>query len=445
MPKKIFLLFFTVFISFLCVYTPITASAFEVTEFEITAEAGILVSMDTGEMLYENNIDKKVYPASITKIMTVVLMLESDKFNPEGKISMTKEALDLVLGTGSSVSLFKEGDEFTQLDLVYLVLLSSYGDCSYLAASYYGGSVENFVDMMNSKAQELGLTGTKYSNPVGLHDENNYTTVRDIYTLTLYALQNETFKTVCETKRYTMTTSLSGKRTLSTTNFLQDNTTNYYYPYAHGVKTGYTEAAGRCLVSTASKGGYNYMCILMKCPVSKTKRYEFAESADLYRWAFKNFSFKEIATSTEPVCEMPVELSLDTDFVPLYFKEPFISVLPNSANDSTIVIKNHLNAESTEAPIEKGQVLGYAEVIYAEKVIGKVDLVAGNSVKQSKMLTAFKYIKLFFTSVYMKIFIGVIVILILIFIGICIKLNLSKIKRRKVRYIPYKGENKHVK
>lgn len=445
MPKKIFSVFFAFLLSFLCVYTPIKASAFEVTGFEITAEAGMLASLDTGELLYENNIDKKVYPASITKIMTVILMLESEKYDPEGKISMTKEALDLVLGTGSSVSLFKEGDEFTQLDLVYLVLLSSYGDCSYLAAAYYGGSVENFVDMMNEKAQELGLTNTRYANPVGLHDENNYTTVRDIYNLTLYALQNETFKEVCQTKRYTMTTSLSGKRTLTTTNFLQDNNTNYYYPYAHGVKTGYTDEAGRCLVSTASNNGYNYICILMKCPVSNSKRYEFAESADLYRWAFKNFSFKEVATSNEPVCEMPVELSLDTDFVPLYFKEPFVSVLPNGADDSTIVIKNHLNQESTEAPIEKGQVLGYAEVIYAEKVIGKVDLVAGNSVKPSKMLTVFKYIKLFFTSVYMKIFLLIIAILIVIFICMCIKLNLSKIKKRKVKYIPYKGENKHGK
>ncbi len=445
MPKKIFSVFFAFLLSFLYVYTPIKASAFEVTGFEITAEAGMLASLDTGELLYENNIDKKVYPASITKIMTVILMLESDKYDPEGKIAMTKEALDLVLGTGSAVSLFKEGDEFTQLDLVYLVLLSSFGDCSYLASIYYGGSVENFVDMMNAKAQELGLTGTSYANPVGLHDENNYTTVRDIYNLTLYALENETFKEICETKRYTMTASLSGKRTLTTTNFLQDNNTNYYYPYAHGVKTGYTTEAGRCLVSTASNNGYNYICILMKCPVSKTKRYEFAESADLYRWAFKNFSFKEVATSNEPVCEMPVELSLDTDFVPLYFKEPFVSVLPNAADDSTIVIKNHLNQESTEAPIEKGQVLGYAEVIYAEKVIGKVDLVAGNSVKPSKMLTVFKYIKLFFTSVYMKIFLLIIALIILIFICMCIKLNYSKIKKRKVKYIPYKGENKHGK
>lgn len=445
MFKKIFSQFFAVFICLIFIFAPISVSAYEVTGFEITAKAGLLASMDTGEFLYENNIDEKMYPASITKIMTATLMLESEKFDPDAKISMTKEALDLVLGTGSSVSLFEEGETFTQLDLLYMVLMSSYGDCTYLAAEYYGGSVENFVDMMNDKAKKLGLNNTKYANPVGLHDENNYTTVRDTYTLALYALQNETFKTVCESHRYTFEASISGRRTLSTTNFLQDSNTNYYYPYAKGVKTGFTDEAGRCLVSTASYNGYNYICILMKCPNEAGKRYEFLESAELYRWAFKEFSFKEIAASDEPVCEMPVKLSLDTDFVPLFFKEPFVSVLPNAADDSTIVIKNHLASESAEAPIKKGDVLGYAEVIYAEKVIGKVDLVAGNDVEQSKILLALKYVKGFFTSSYMKIFLLIIVAIIIIFILLCIKLNYSKIKKRKVKYVPYKGERNHEK
>ena len=445
MLKKIFSIIFSIFLTIFCLFPTFSASAYEVTEFDITAKAGMLISLDTGEILYENNIDKKVFPASITKIMTTVLILESEKYNPQGKIAMTKSALDLVLGTGSSVSYLKEGEEFTQLDLIYLVLMSSYGDCTYLAAEFYGGSVENFVAMMNAKAAELGLTGTHYQNPVGLHDENNYTTVRDIYVLAKYALQNETFKTVCETHRYPMpATNMSGERTLITTNFLQDANTNYYYSPAKGVKTGYTDEAGRCLVSTASHGSYNYMCILMGCPPKADRRYEFLESANLYRWAFNNFSFKEIASSTEPVCEMPVELSLETDFVPLHFKKSFVSVLPNEADDSTIVIKNHLNSESTEAPISKGDVLGTAEIIYAEKVIGTVDLVAGADVKSSGILVIVKYIKSFFSSIYMKLIIGVAVIAVLIFIILCIRLNLARLKKRKVRYIPYGKKEKHT-
>ena len=448
MPKRLFSIIFTVILVFSVILTPLTVSAYEITGVDITAKAGILVSMDTGEILYSNNIDQKMYPASLTKIMTVTLMLESDRYDPAGKITMTKEAQDLVLGTGSAVSNFKIGEEITQLDLVYTVLMSSLGDCAYFAAIYYGGSVEGFVEMMNEKAAELGLTGTHYSNPVGLHENENYTTVRDVCTLMTYALKNETFKTVCTASRYTIeATNMSDKRTLSTTNFLIDNTTNYYYQYAKGGKTGYTDEAGRCLASFASFGGYNYMCVLMNCPPNADRRYEFVESAELYRWAFNNFSFKEVANSTDPVCEMPVELSLDTDFVSLYFEKPFVTVLPNEADDSTIVVKTHLNAESVEAPVKKGEVLGPAEVIYAEQVIGTVNLVAGGSVKESKLLIALKYVKSFFSSVYMKAVYVLIALAVVIFILMVIRLNMARIRKRRVKYIPYgkkKGDrNEH--
>ncbi len=448
MLKKLFSIIFTVILVFSVISTSLTASAYEVTGLDITAKAGMLVSMDTDEILYSNNIDKKMYPASLTKIMTVTLMLESDKYNPESKIAMTKEVQNLISGTGSAVSNFQIGEEITQLDLVYTVLMSSFGDCAYLAAIYYGGSVDGFVEMMNEKAVELGLTGTHYSNPVGLHEEDNYTTARDVYTLMSYALKNETFKEVCGTSRYTIeATNMSGKRTLSTTNFLLDNTTNYYYQYAKGGKTGYTDEAGRCLASFASYNGYNYMCVLMNCPPNADKRYEFTESAELYRWAFNNFSFKEVANSTDPVCEMPVELSLDTDFVSLYFEKPFVTVLPNEADDSTIVVKTKLKSESVEAPVKKGDVMGTADIIYAEQVIGTVNLVAGDSIKESKLLVALKYVKSFFGSIYMKVVYALIVIAIVIFILMIIRLNMARIKKRRVKYIPYgkkKGDrNEH--
>ena len=442
MLKKTFSIIFVCFLIILSVFSPICVSAYEVTSFEITAKAGMLVSLDTDEMLYENNIDKKVYPASIAKIMTALLMIESDKWNPEAKVTLTKDVLDMVLGTGLAVSLLEEGEEFTQLDMLYMVLVSSWGDITYQAAITYGGTVENFVDMMNQKAEELGLTGTHYSNPVGLHEEQTYTTVRDIYTLAKHALQYDVFNTVTSVSRHKVHTTRGTTRTLSTTNFLLDSSTNYYYTYASGIKTGFTDEAGRCLVSTASYNGYNYMCILMNCPNSPSKRYEFAESKELYRWAFNNFKFKEVAKSDEPVCEIPVEYSVETDFVPLYFKKPFITILPNEADDSTLVIKTKFHSEVAKAPIKKGDVLGKAEVMYAEKVIGTVDLVAGNDVSSSALLVFATHVKNFFTSIYMKLFYAVIAIIVIAFIIMCIRLNLARLKKRKVRYIPYDKKNK---
>ncbi len=441
MPKRIFSIFFICFLIITSVFVPISASAYEVTSFEISAQAGMLVSLDTGEVIWEKNADQKVYPASITKIMTAVLMVESDKWDPAAKVTLTKEALDITLGTGLSVSLMDEGEEFTQLDLLYTVLLSSFGDCTYLAADIFGGSVEGFVDMMNDKAQELGLKGTHYSNPVGLHEEDTYTTARDTYKLASYAKKHDIINEVTSKSRYKLTTTKGTTRTLSTTNLLLDRATNYYYQYATGFKTGYTDAAGRCLVSTATKETrgktYNYMCILFKCPNNRQNRHEFKESRELYRWAFSNFSFKEIAKSSEPVCEIPVEMSLETDFLPLYFDKPFISVLPNEADDSTIVIKTHFTNETATAPIKKGDVLGYAEVLYAEKVIGKVDLIAGESIKASGILQFWELVKDIFTSKYMKAVYLLIIGIIIGFILWIIILNRPR-KKRRVRYIPYK-------
>ncbi len=441
MAKKLFSIIFICFFTFLYIFTPINASAYEFTDIELTAKAGMLISLDTGEILYQNNIDEKVYPASITKIMTAVLMIESNKFDPQAKVKINKACLDKVLGTGLSVSLLEEGEELTQLDLLYTVLLSSFGDCTYLAAEIFGGSYENFVSMMNDKAKELGLSGTHYSNPVGLHEEETYTTVRDTYTLTKYALQYDLFKTVTNASRYRFTTTKGTTRTLSTTNFLLDKNTNYYYMYAGGVKTGYTDVAGRCLVSTASYNGYNYMCLLFGCQNSAAKRYDFVETKELYRWAFNNFSRKEVANSTEPVCEIPVELCMEADFVPLYFKKPFATILPNGADESTLVVKTNLRSESVDAPIKKGDVLGEAEIYYAEKVIGKVDLVAGNDLQKSSLLSAMRSVKGFFVSKYMKIIYAVIGIIVALFILWCILLNSGK-KKRKVRYIPYKDNKK---
>lgn len=438
MFKKVFSAFLIIS---LILTTALNVSAYEPSGVEITAKSALLVSLDTDEVLFEKNADQKVYPASITKIMTTLLILESDKYDPDAKIAMTEEALDLISGTGSSVSLLKAGEEITQLDLVYMVLMSSYGDCALLGAIYYGGSVENFVSMMNSRAAELGLEGTHYENPIGLHHEENYTTARDTYLLTKTALKNDTFKEVCESTRHTVKTSMSGDRVLSTTNFLQDNTTNYYYQYAKGVKTGYTDEAGRCLVSTASYNGYNYVCIVFGCPANEKNH--FTESANLYRWAFNNFEYKNVADSSNPICEIGVDLSLDTDFVSLYVEKSFISVLPKDADDSTISIVPHPVSETVDAPIKKGDVLGTADVIYAENVIGTVNLVANEDIEKSNILTVLDAVKNFFTSSYMKVVYAIIAVAILLFIIAVIKMNSKRSKKRKIKYKPYNdGENK---
>ncbi len=444
MVKRIFSLILMLIFAFSC----FSVTAFEPSGFDINAKSALLMSLDTDEVIYSKDADKRVYPASITKIMTTLLILESEKFNPENKISMTKEVLKMISGTGSVVSNLKAGEEITELDLAYFVLMVSAGDCAYLAAIHYYGSVDAFVDRMNERAKELGLKGTHYVNPIGLHDDDHYTTANDTYVLTKLALKNKIFKQICESDRYNLpATNMQGQRRLSTTNFLQDKNTNYYYAFAKGVKTGFTDEAGRCLVSTASYNGYNYMCLLFGCTPNQSTRHEFVDSKNLYRWAFNNLEFKQIADTENPICEMPVKLSFDADFVPLYVEKGFVSVLPKDANESTITIVPKLKAESVDAPVKKGDKLGTADVIYAEKVIGTVNLVAGQDVKKSVILTVLDVLKNFFTSSYMILFYIIIALAIIIFIIVVIRMNMKPSKKRKVKYIPYneRKENKNDK
>ena len=441
MIKKIVCLISCIVIVF-CAASP--AFAYNPTGFDVDAKAALLVSLDTGEVLYAKNEDMRVYPASITKIMTLIIMLESSRYNPEAPVVMTEDIDPLITGTDSSVSNLQVGEQIRQIDLAYYVLMSSAGDCAYLAALTYGDTVENFVKMTNDKAKALGLKNTHYQNPVGLHDEQNYTTAADTRKLTEYALKNPTFKTICESTRYTVpATNMSGERTLSTTNFLHDETTDYYYMYAHGVKTGYTDEAGRCLVSTASFDGYNYMCVLFGCTVSNEKRYEFIDSRNLYRWAFNNFSFKEIADTKNPVYEMPLELAWDTDYLSLYVENGFVSVMPDDADESTIIIKPNVKpGQKVTAPVKKGQVIATADIIYAEKVIGTVNLVSHDDIKANFFLSAWAKTKAFFSSAYMKILYIAAAILIIGFIVAVIALNYNKPKRRKVKYVPMKEKER---
>ena len=442
MAKKIVSLLIC-FIIIMAVPFSVPVMAYEPTGVDIHAESCLFASLDTGEILYTKNETKKVYPASITKIMTVILMLENKNYNPNGKVAMTKEVLRLISGTGSSVAGLKEGEEITELDLAYLVLMASYGDCAYLLAFHYGGTVDNFVKMMNDKAKELGMTGTHYENPVGLHHENNYTTAEDTLILTKYALKNETFKKICESPRYTMpATNMSGERTLSTTNFMQDTTTNYYYVYAKGVKTGFTDEAGRCFVSTASYNGYNYICIMFKCPTQYGTRIEFVDSKNLYKWAFNNFEFKTVADVKNPVCEVEVKLSPETDVLPLFIEKSFVTVLPKNADDSTISIVAHPDEKTYRAPIKKGQKMGTADIYYAEKKIGTVNLVSEQDIKRSNLLFIYDSVVSFFVSKYMQAVYIVAAILIIIFVIAVIRLNKGRKKRRKVKYIPYKADKR---
>lgn len=178
------------------------------------------------------------------------------------------------------------------------------------------------------------------------------------------------------------------------------------------------------------------MAIVLKSKTIRGVRNEFIDSANMYRWAFNNFEYKTILNDTTPVTEVPVELSSETDFVSLNLENSLQALLPVEADMSTVIIDTHPSAEKFDAPIKKGQVLGTADIYYAEEKIGTVNLVASNDINASSLLIFARSAKLFLTSTLMKTVYLIIGLTVLIFIIITIRLNITKKKRRRVSYVP---------
>lgn len=438
MFKKFFSVFLTVLILISAFSVPV--SAFTPTEFDVRAESALLVSLDNKDVLYSKNINKRRYPASLTKIMTSLIMLDKTKDLDSEKIKISKNAIESLNGTGSSMGGLKEGEVVTANQMLHLLLMSSANEGAIAIAEHYCGSVEKFVEEMNKKAKSLGMKSTHFANPHGLHDPEHYTTVNDMYKLVLAALEYSSFEEVVTSKQYTMkATNKNPERTLLTTNLMMlTYYPEYYYEYAKGIKTGFTDEAGRCLISMAEKDGYKYLCILMKSTAYDSNnnyvRYEFIDSAKLYEWAFNDFEYKSLIEEDKIIGEAKVNLSLDTDYVSFVPQESFSTILPKNADSSTVTYNIKLSKKSFDAPITEGEVLGTADIIFANEKLGTVNIVASQNVERSNVLYIWNIVKKVFGSSAMKVALIFIVFLVFFFILFCVVVNYKKKKRKIKKY-----------
>lgn len=438
MVKKVFSLIISIFLVCMIFATPV--AAYKPSTFTLTAEGCLIANVDTDTVIYEKNGDQKLYPASLTKIMTAVVVLDECADPENALVTCNQDTLNLLLGTDSSVFNLVGGEQLNALELLYILLVHSANDAAMALAEHFGGTVDGFVDKMNAKAKALGMVNSHFMNPHGLHDDNHYTTPYDMYLLTKHALKNETFRKIFGTVRHTVpATNMNPKtRILATTVFIQDPNTsmpNTYYRPVDGGKTGYTDPAGRCLVTYAEEDGISYVCVVMKCPVKNSAgakvRYEFAETKQLYEWVFDEFEYREVFDTATPVGESPVDLSMDTDTVALALKTPINAVVPKAAEASSFKVEVELFNERAEAPITLGQELGTATVKYAGETIATVPVVAINAVERSGMLAFVKGVTEFFGGSVFAIIILVIILIIVGFIVYVIIINRNKRKRRK--------------
>lgn len=411
--------------------------------------AAIIVDGDYGDVLYEYNGYEKMYPASITKIMTSLLVLEAienGQLTLDQPITASTSAVVVPEGSSTANPAIQAGEVLTVEQLLYCDLISSANEACNILAETVGGSIENFVDMMNAKAQELGMEGTHFANPHGFHDENHYTTAYDITIMARAAMEYDTFRTIVATATYTIpATNLAGERELHTTNALIGNWiySGYLYSKAIGIKTGSTTPAGQCLASAAvDDDGRTYYCVVLGAQTvtnedGTTTRYSFYESRRLLEWAFDNFERVTLLDeNTEGVLrEVAVTLSDETDHVIVQPVGSIEATLPTDYDAGQVEFKVDL-VDSVEAPVEKGTKLGTVSVVYDGVNYGTLDLVAADSVVRSDFQYYVKTVRDYLAMWWVKAIIIVVVVLVLLLV-----LWLGIIRPRRKRRYRYSGRS----
>ncbi|MBP3873588.1 MAG: D-alanyl-D-alanine carboxypeptidase, partial [Lachnospiraceae bacterium] len=250
----------------------------------IQAAAGVVLDMDTGAFLYSKNCDRKLYPASITKIMTCLLTLE----NADLDAVMTCSPIVYELDENASNTGLSEGEQMSIRDALYTLMLESANDTANALAEYVGGSMEGFAQMMNAKAESLGCTGTHFSNPSGLHADDHYTTAHDMALIAQAAYANETFRTICGTVEYEVppTNMYEETRYLSNHHQMLKGDTDYYTSWCTGGKTGFTQMAWNTLVTYGERDGKRLVCVLLH---GNGADQNYLETIDLLNYGFNNF------------------------------------------------------------------------------------------------------------------------------------------------------------
>lgn len=370
----------------------IPASAYTLpADMSLHGKSILLKNLETNMVIYEKNIDEKIYPASITKLMTALVVVENVKDLNE-MATCGETVVDDLLGTGASIMFLQPGEQISVENLLYGLLVSSGCDAANVLAEHVSGSIYAFLEDMNAMAKKLGMNNTNYMNTHGLHDDNHYTTVRDLEKLGMAVLQNETLLKICGTSRYTVPpTNMSEERYLSTTNQMMDANTSNYYKRIRGLKTGFTDEAGRCLMSYAvnEDKGQSYLCIVMGCSPEDEEgyyvRYEFEDTYNLLYWAYTDFEYTCVAQKDYAAAEVQIKLCSSRDFVLAVTKDEFSAIIPSDSL-SSVIIEPHLNATTMEAPINKGDVLGYAIIYCAGEELGRVDLVSSETCKRNIFL-----------------------------------------------------------
>lgn len=331
----------------------------------VESPCAILMEMTTGTVLYEKNSTEQNYPASITKILTTLVALENSELDEV--VTFSTDAINKTEGSGIARDY---GEQMTMEQCLYAVMLSSANECAYAVAEHVGGTIENFVAMMNEKVKELGCTATHFTNPHGLFDENHYTSCYDMALIARAAYENETFRIITGTARYTIPPTNKHEEETPLQNHNEMlypwQYLKYRYEYCTGGKTGYTDVARTTLVTYAEKDGMKLVCVVMR-----TERpSQWTDSTNLFNYGFDNFQIFNIAEN---------ETSYDTSEAikvgALNNNKAFVEI----DKDACVVLPKTMEFMDAVSQIryegDDEDIVGTISYTYAGKEVGRADIV----------------------------------------------------------------------
>ena len=397
---------------FLCIIFT-NLSIFAAEELKVEAEAAIIAEPITGKIIYETESEEQNYPASVTKILTAILVLENCKLDDVATCSQT--ALSNI-PSAYVVAPLMVGEEMRVEDLLYALMLKSANDAAYVLAEHVGKTTEGFSEMMNNKAKEIGCKGTHFVNPNGVHSDNHYTTAYDMYLIAKYAMQNEEFRKIVSTEEYTLPATnkyTATDRVMKNTNYFLNKNSKFYNENVKGIKTGTTTQAGNCLVTDFEKDGIEFIAVILGAKTSDSK---FSETEKMLDFAYENYEFTKMHDKDDVIRTVEIKKATKDTKDLIVLIDDTIEVLKKkevSNDDITPDIKIN---DNLEAPISKGQEIGtitykVEDIEYSAKLIAGRDVVKKTYYKEIGMI-----------------FLALIVILFIIR-----TININKRKRRKKR------------
>lgn len=366
---------------FISVCRPLYVNAAQhenITDLGLKSKSAILMEASTGDILYEQNSDEKLPPASITKIMTLLFIYEAErdgKIKWDDKVTVSQHAASM----GGSQVFLEEGETQTAADMTKCIAIASANDAAVAMAEYIGGSEDGFVELMNSRAKELGMDNTEFKNACGLDTEGHITTAKDIA-----LMSKELIKNFPDIIKYTTTwqDTINHTTRKGTTEFGLTNTNKLirWYDGATGLKTGSTGNAKYCLSATADKNGMELIAVIMAAPDNKSR---FSEAIKLLDYGYANYAVVSGAKKGDSAGEIPVSKG-EHETVLLEVSEDINAMIQKGGSEPEIVYEL---TESLQAPIEKGVKAGEAVYMLDGQVIAKADVITSEAVERASLPT----------------------------------------------------------